>query len=254
MLFHNFTAEELSVAQRTLKRNGKILFNNLPVLHDVSLYQISKTDDSLLIRKREHNFYRLFVCSNNDADIKKSLNSLYDDIYLLNIPTKEDIMESKSLLYDCGFELCGVYKRFYNKSIVHRDEVCGAFAHPDDFDDIKAMLYETFSTYTDYIPEDEELLSMISNRQVLVNRYENGRVGGFVIFTIEAARGYINVWLDKTGNGIPLMNKTYNVFEENGVKYVNFWINSQNRNVIVLHRMMGAKSDGLIDYTFLKNK
>jgi hypothetical protein len=114
------------------------------------------------------------------------------------------------------------------------------------------MLYETFTTYTDYLPEDEDLLAMISNRQILVNRYENGRVGGIVIFTIEAAKGYINVWLDKTGNGIPLMYKTYNVFESNGVKYVNFWINSQNRNVIVLHRMMGAKPDGLIDYTFIK--
>ena len=231
-----------------------MIFKNLPVLNDTSVYQILETDNSLLIRKKDHDFYRLFVCSNNDADLKRSILSLSEETYLLNLPTKEDIAKQKSILFDCGFELCGVYKRYYNKNIIRREEECGCFAQQDDFSDIKALLYETFSTYTDYIPEDEELLAMINNHQILANRYENGRVGGVVIFTIDSARGYINVWLDKTGNGIPLMYKTYNVFESKGVKYASFWINSQNHNVIVLHRMMGAKPDGLVDYTFIKKR
>lgn len=254
MVFHPFTQEELANSQKIIKKNGKLFFRNLPTLDNVSNYQILETNSTILVRKKEHDFYRLYIYSNDEKDLKVVLRSISNETYLINIPTKNTIADQQMVLNDCGFRLCGIYGRYFNKSIIRREDECGMFASPEDFVDIKEMLYESFSPYTDYIPEDEELQSMITNQQVLVNRYNDGKVGGIVIFTIGGKKGYINVWLDKTGNGIPLMYKTYNIFESKGVNYVYFWINSQNKNVIVLHRMMGAKPDGLLDYTFYREK
>ena len=252
VVFQDITLAEILSKRGSLKEQGKLLFSNFFGLSDDKHYEMCESAHSLLVRYREHDFYRISAISIDLEDLKGLFNELDDQTYVLNIPSKKDISEQMTFLKGCGFSLNGIYNRYYNKNIIKRECQDAVFAQKEDYDEIKSLLYDNFSSYTDHLPEEDDILSMIENQQVIVNRYENGKVGGLVICTIEDKSAYINVWIDKTGNGIALMFQTYNIIESKGISYAYLWIRSDNKNVIVLHKMMGAKPDGLVDYTFVK--
>lgn len=252
--FHNSSLASIMQARGELKSLGKLVFSNFYGLSDCTQYQMFKASHTLLVRFKEHDFFRLSAVSTNLEELRNIFSILNDNIYALNIPSKRDISEEREFLESCGFSLLGIYNRYYNKNIIKRENACGSYALKQDFNDIKSLLYDNFIFYTDHLPSEDEIKQMIDNKQIVVNRFEDGKVGGLVIHTIEDKNAYINAWIDKTGNGIPLMFKTYNIIKEKGISYAYLWINSTNRNVIVLHKMMGAKPDGLVDYTFVKNR
>lgn len=251
--FQKVSAAEILKRRGELKHQGKLLFSNFFGLYDDIHYEMAVSTQSLLVRHKEHDFYRLSAISIDLEDLQILLKELDGQTYVLNVPSKKDISEQIVFLEKCGFSLCGTYNRYYNKNIVRRECQDAEFANREDCEDIKKLLYETFSFYTDHLPNVDELQSMIENRQIVVNRFENGRVGGVAIHTIEDRCAYINVWIDKTGNGISLMFQTYNIIESKGISYAYLWIRANNTGVIVLHKMMGAKPDGLVDYTFVKD-
>lgn len=237
-----------------LKQDGKFQFSNFFGLSDNIPYQMAKAPHSMLVRHKEHDFYRLCAVTTDLEELKELLLSLDENVYALNIPSKKDISEQQSFLESCGFSLAGIYNRYYNKNIVVRENASGTFAKKEDLDDIIRLLFDNFSVYTDHLPAKDEIGAMIERQQIVVNRFPDGKVGGLVIHTFEKNIAYINAWIDKTGNGIPLMFQTYNIIADKGISYAYFWINAANKSVIVLHRMMGAKADGLVDYTFVKHE
>ena len=252
VVFHEVTPAEIMSKRGCLKDQGKLLFSNFFGLSDEIQYEMSESAHTMLVRYKEHDFYRLSAISIDLDELKGLFNKLGAHTYVLNIPSKKDISEQISFLEGSGFMLCGTYNRYYNRNIVRRECSDADFAKKVDYDEIRSLLYDNFSFYTDHLPEEDEILAMIDNRQIVVNRYDDGKVGGLAIHTIEDKSAYINAWIDKTGNGIALMFQTYNIIESKGISYAYLWIRSDNKNVIVLHKMMGAKPDGLVDYTFVK--
>ena len=235
-----------------LKGTGPVVFANYYGLNDHDACEYYETSKSILIRKPEYDYFRLYIVSIDEIDLKGLLGQLGSSEYVVNIPSKGPIDDMKRILECSGFSFIGAYNRYYNNHIIERECDSEEYATLNDIDDIYELLYENFSTYTDHLPLKDELKSMIENKGIVVNRYDDGKVGGFVIHTTEGKKTYINAWLDKTGNGLRLMYQTYNIIEREGLKYAYLWIDAQNRNVIVLHRMMGAKPDGLVDYSFIK--
>ena len=116
---------------------------------------------------------------------------------------------------------------------------------------LKLIYNGEFSFYTDYLPTREEIVNMISNRQVVVNKCDN-KVLGVIIYTIEGRKCYLNLWMDYSGEGLFLLFDIYNIMVEKSLKYAYFWVNSTNKKVIKIHKLTGATPDGVSDYTFLK--
>ena len=256
---------ELASAIATFRTSSNKVVSNFFGLTN-HCHELGSTQDSLIIRKKESGFYRLYYLTKNESELLDVLSGINDGEYVVNIPTKTPIDVRESFLSECGFELIGEYSRFYNRSIsdafnklsklsdgIEVVENCelAQFATEDDQPQIMALLKENFSVYTDHLPEDIELAEMIEKKHVFVNRYE-GKVCGVEIFTPTSQVCYGNAWIDTKGLGVFLSLEVYRYLMNNNIKVMNFWVNNANKKVIKYHKLLGSVPDGLMDYSFLK--
>ena len=89
---------------------------------------------------------------------------------------------------------------------------------------------------------------------MFVDHDNNGNVCGVNIFTITGTNAYGNAWVDEGERGLDIFIDMFNLFIDKGVKRFTFWVNDRNNKVIKMHKIMGAKPDGLKDYTYIKHK
>lgn len=251
MQFIDKTPAEISTIVAEFRRGRKVTLSNFFGAVEGE-YGIYESENSLLIRKKELDFYRAYLISSDIHESEIILNELQNQFYIFNIPSKGSIDDWQDLFNKTGYELYGIYNRYYNMKIKARKSAKGEYALIDDVDKLEEILTSNFSKYTDYIPTKAQLKDMIHNQQVLVSRDDNGEVQGTLIYTLEGKKCYFNVWIDRSGNGLFLLYKAYNIVVQHNIGYVYFWVNSINHDVIRLHEMMGAIHDGLVDYTFIK--
>lgn len=212
-----------------------------------------KTDHSLIIIKPNEDYQRIYIISDNFDDAVESL-CLLKGTNVINIPSKGDISDWQQLMVTSGFSSFAIYERYSNtkiKKMCSTDNII--HAKPDQEGEIYDLFHCSglFSPYTDYLPSHSELSLLIKNNQVIINEYEMKITGAF-IFQIEGVKCYLRAWLDKNNNGIKLLLETYSLICEKNINYVYFWVNSENKNVQSIHKLLGAKPDGLKDYTFIK--
>ncbi len=231
----------------------KLILSNFYGVSDDDVYDVYLGTNSVIIRKHEYDFYRIYIQSANLEETKQILNKLEGGQYVINIPSKKPIPKWCELLENVGFRNIGVYNRYFNTKVKNRNSACGDYALKADIVAIDNIIKSNFSLYTDYLPSYKQLCDMVENKQVLVSRDEDGKVLGTLIYTIQGKKCYLNVWIDFSGKGLFLLYKAYNIAFEQGIQYVYFWVNSTNVDVIKLHLMMGAKPDGIVDYTFIKD-
>ena len=187
------------------------------------------------------------------ADMLKSL----DTEYVINIPSKKGIDNWCGLLEKSGFEHFATYSHYLNLAVPDmkkRPTSTGAFAKLDELQQIYDLLYRSFTTYASHLPSKEELREMISNNRMFVDHDNNGNVCGVNIFTITGTNAYGNAWVDEGERGLDIFIDMFNLFIDKGVKRFTFWVNDRNNKVIKMHKIMGAKPDGLKDYTYIKHK
>lgn len=217
-------------------------------------YQIA--DSTIVVRKKEGDFYRLFVLSTDAAELTTMLSSLQEE-HVINIPSRKPIDDWQAVMKDSGFGYYSTYSRYCNTKIAtmkkHKTTL-NILATVEDTDEIYQLLTETFSPYTGHLPSKKELEDMILNQQVLIDKFSDGRVCGVNIHTITGVTGYGNAWVDKGEHAVELLLDMYNEMIEKGVKRHVFWVNDSNIGVAKTHIKMGAKPDGLKDYTYIKNK
>lgn len=249
------TIEPFCIQERIsrLKQRGEIQFSNYYGVDAESYLEAYETISTLVIRKKESDFYRLYVVSIDKEELKQLLSLCAGTEYVLNIPTKGFIDQWNNILFDSHFSFYAEYHRYFTKNIKYRNSAIGELALKADVDAISNLIEEYFSKYTDYIPSREELIEMIDNNEVLVSRDSAGIVCGVLLFRIEGRKCYLRMWVDKGHTGLFLLYKAYNIAFERDIHYVYFWVNAANRDVIRLHTLMGAKEDGLKDYTYIKN-
>ncbi len=217
-------------------------------------YQI--VDSTIVVRKKEGDFYRLFVLSTDATELTTILSCLQEE-HVINIPSRKPIDDWQAVMKDSGFEYYSTYSRYCNTKIAtmkkHKTTL-NIHATIENAEEIYQLLTETFSPYTGHLPSKEELEEMILNQQVLVDKYSDGHVCGVNIHTITGVTGYGNAWVDKGEHAVELLLDMYNEMIEKGVKRHVFWVNDANTGVAKMHIKMGAKPDGLKDYTYIKNK
>lgn len=236
-----------------LKQIGDICYSNYFGMPDDTPIEWYKTDHTLLIRKKEDAYYRLYIVSTEETELCELLTNCNDEEYVVNVPTKGTIEQWDVILKKAGFKFYAEYHRYFNKKFCYRESATGEYAILNDTTQILGLFDGLFSQYTDYLPTEAELKDWITNHQVLVNRDEDGNVCGALLFKIEGKKCYLRIWVDKGKMGLFLLFKGYNIAVENGVSLVYFWVNSANKNVIRLHTLFGAQADGLKDYTYIKN-
>lgn len=233
-------------------KTHKILYSNFYGLNN-NTCEYFITDSCLLIRYKEFDFYRLYVISNDAEQLKSTLSQLANQEYVINIPSKKGIDEWLGILNYSGFRYYETYSRYYRKVKDRKYDVNGiVFAKSSELNDIARLIYNNFSKYTDHLPSLEELQTMIEKEQVLVDHDANGIVCGVNIFTISGSTVYGNAWIDKGENAINLYLASKNVWADKGVKHNYFWVRDSNTKVLKMHIRLGAKADGLKDYTFIK--
>lgn len=251
LLFVIIDKENLYKKIAEWKNLHKAVMNNYYGVDDDSFYEICETEHSLLIRKKEFHFYRLYVLTDDVNDLENSLKNLTGSEYAINSPSKTPIDNWDVLLRNSGFEFLDVYSRYYNNSIRTFPTEIDTFAEYDEIGDIASLLYANFSLYTDHLPSKKELEQMVANRQIITD-HKDGKVCGVLIYSVIGNKGYQNAWIDTGGNGLGLLFKVKSIFIEKGIKYCYYWIKDTNTPVIKMHTMMGGKTDGLKDYNYLK--
>jgi len=212
-----------------------------------------KTAHTLLMIKPFVDYNRIYILSDDLEDASKELSSL-KGINVANIPSKGSIAHWEQLMHPSGFELTGVYERFYNTKIRPREEIESIiYANSNQEEEIYNLFYDSgfFSIYMDYLPSHEELKQLIEQQNVIINIADK-KIQGALIFSIEGQKCYLRAWIDKSNRPLKLIFDAYNIMISNNLTYAYLWINSENKKVKSIHQLLGAKPDGLKDYTFIK--
>lgn len=237
------------------KIDHKPILSNFYGLEEGYPYEYLMSNSSVIIRKQESDFYRVYILTTDTEDIVPALIDLKGCDYIINIPSRKPIDDWDELLKKCGFEYYETYSRICNPKVAtmkKRPTAIEEFAKPTDLDDIMDLLTENFSLYTAHLPSKEKMMQMIEGHQIYVDRYENGHVCGVNIFEINGPVGYGVAWLDKGEYGLDLQLNMFNHFIDHGVKRLIGWVRDSNVKVVKMHLRMGASPDGLKDYTYIK--
>lgn len=217
---------------------------------DVEGFEYVKTDDSILLKKNENGFSRVYFLTNNVNDLASELAKI-DTTTVINVPSKEGILNFEPVLESAGFEPYRIYEVYENHEFRGNDVFSAAFASPNDLERVKFLLYDQLDVYADHLPDDHTLAKWIANKQVLAN-YENGEMCGVFIFTVTGKKCYFNYWVDLGSNGLYLLLQMYNWLKEQGISYSYLWVNTQNHKVKRIHTLLGSKPNGTKDYIYTK--
>lgn len=253
--FQSITRSELVSIIDEFQRNNRVIRSNIFSLVDSSDYSVMCGKGTVLFRVPEFNYHRLFVLSTDLEELSSMLKSL-DTEYVINIPSKKGIDDWAGVLEGSGFKHYTTYSRYLNLEVPNmekRSTSTGSFAKSEELQQVLDLLYRSFPPYAAHLPDKEELESMIDEERVITDYGKDGKVCGVNIFTITGPTAYGNVWVDEGERGLEILFDMFNVFIDKGIKRFVFWVRDGNKNVIKLHKMLGAKPDGLKDYTFVKN-
>jgi len=211
------------------------------------------TDHTFILAKPAEGFYRLFAASDNREDLTELLKSM-EGVNVLNIPTKDDITEWKQLMSDAGYENIGIYERLYYPELRTGGDLDKIiYARENDVEEIYNLYYgyEGFTPYVDYLPSRKELKEFINNAGVIIDKQDD-KICGVHIFSMKGKKCDSRLLLDMNNNGLKLLLDLFDIVHLKGVNSVIGWVNIKNREAKSIYLLMGAKLDGLKDYTFIK--
>ena len=249
--------EEIEKLVDDWKATHKPVLSNFYGLEDGYDYDYKLSDSSIIIRKKEGEFYRIYILTIDKGNAESLLKELEGEDFVINIPSRKPIDDWNEVLLNSGFAYYETYSRICNPKVAtmkKRPTEIEEFAKPTDIDDIIELLSENFSLYTAHLPSRDKMLQLIEENQVFVDRFDNGHVCGVNIFNIKVPVGYGVAWIDKGPHGLDLQLNMFNQFIDKGVKRLVGWVRDSNTKVVKTHIRMGAIFDGLKDYTYTKLK
>jgi len=208
-------------------------------------------DENLFIVKQFEGYSRVYLMANDEKIIKNILSSLPLDS-CINIPSKNGIDNWLPLLTGSGFKQIATYQRYGYINYRKGNDKNLMFAEKDDISIIDKELHYFFSPLTGHLPNLDELSLMIDEKQIVVNRDDTGVLNGALCFKVKGKKAELPFWFDRTGDGLSLLFKVFYLCHQADVRQIIFWVNDVNQNTIAIHKMLGAKEDGLIDYVFNK--
>ncbi len=230
---------------------GKYMLNNYygVDLTDVESYV---TENTLILKKDCGTFFRLYIISNDELDVIRVLKNIESET-VINIPTRKGIDSWHNVLRESGYELLATYRRYCYSEYKKGNDRNLQYAEESDCSNIIHDLNVFFSPITGHLPKEQELLELIKNENIVVNRdLDTGVINGAMCYTIAGKKAEFPFWYDKGNNGLSLLYNVFYICHKKEVKNIQFWVNNENVDTIKLHKLLGAKDSGLVDYIYKK--
>jgi hypothetical protein len=204
----------------------------------------------------EWDFSRFYFFSYDLADLQKLFQEInWPPISVLDWISKSGSAAVDPLMNRAGFHLHAVYDRILCREF--RPERLAApaeLAKADELEAIHASLFRVFDKYADHISTVKELAEMISQQQVIVSRDPQGKIDGYVAFPISGSSCNFNFLYNSSGpvRLVQLLGSFYGTLTERGVQSGFSWVRRTRPMVLKLHQSFGWKTDGLVDYIYIR--
>ena len=140
--FSHIPASEIQALVADFKNTHQIVLSNYFGVKESDDHEMLVSAQTLLLRKKEHDFQRLFLLSSDEAELVALLKTLDDEDYVLNIPTKKGIGQWEQVLSEAGFTFLAQYDRYYNREIEYRESDIGTFATEEDVREYDLIAFE----------------------------------------------------------------------------------------------------------------
>ena len=228
----------------------KHTFNNYYGI-DLSNVQCYGDEENLFLVKEFEGYRRVYVMA-NDKDLVKVVFSSLPFNSCVNIPSKKGIDAWLPLLNESGYKQIATYQRYGYINYRKGNDRNLMFAEKEDLMVIEKELHYFFSPLTGHLPNTDELSKMIEEKQIVVNRDSEGHLNGALCYQVKGKKAELPFWFDRAGDGLSLLFNVFYLCHQVEVRQIVFWVNDVNTNTIAIHKMLGAKEDGLIDYIFNK--
>ncbi|MGK0376367.1 MAG: GNAT superfamily N-acetyltransferase [Patiriisocius sp.] len=243
---------QLGIKSTNSYRSSKEVISDLEDSTTVIDNQLSAL---LFIEKTRYDFWRLYFYI---QDITKINWAFFEEKSLL---AEIVVRQSKKKQWDAiiqAFEKKGKFKIYdeYIRLALEKssDNVRGTdfsvleACHENDLISIQHLIEANFNFYSDRIPSVEELKTL-TNTTFLIK--DQGRIVAFFITEKKGVTLEFRYWLvlkKYRGRkyGRILMNRVLTFDPE--IKRVTSWISKKNKNVILAHKQLGFKEDGLTNY------
>lgn len=218
-------------------------------LHDVECYL---QNDILVLKKSFGDYSRIYLMTNSEIELIDVLKTLPKNS-IINIPSRKGIDIWKTVFERSGYSPLAVYRRYVYTTYKKGNSRNIHYAKLSDIEYLLRDLNHFFSPLTGHLPNKMQLTKFVKNENIVVDRdLQTGEIKGALCFDISGKRCELLFWFHYGGNGLALLYNVFYLCHEKGVKNILFWVNDDNISTIGIHKMLGAKEDGLVDYLFNK--
>jgi hypothetical protein len=258
--FSNVTQVQFQAALDGFKRRnaGHKLFTNyfLQPLSEVENLRMVESEESLCFVFDEWDFARFHFCTFDASKLAAELQKIrWPSIVVTDWISKGDSSSAETLLTGAGFHLHAIYDRILYKNL--RREHTNTqltLANPAERESIHALLFRVFDKYADHIMPLKELNELISREQVIVSRDSHSAINGLVILPTNGQNCNFNFLYNSGGasNLSHLLGNFYGVLTARGIEAGFSWVRRTRPQVLKLHQSFGWKTDGLVDYIFMR--
>lgn len=227
-----------------------------------SFHIVDQGEVVYFINKKASHSTLFFIASSNE-ELSKSLSNLIvefrDEILILDIVQREETSELLDIFYNHSFH--------YYTSLVRMNRLSGGkdflLDQPKGIKEASGnhliSLQNLFNTFFDekaeQLPEKDELVSWIENKNILVYEEED-TLGGFLIYEITGNTLYLRYWfVHPDFREKKIGSKLFNFFESKG-KDTNrhiFWVIKSNENAIKRYKHYGFVEEKMYNF-ILSNK
>ncbi|WP_281633907.1 GNAT family N-acetyltransferase [Flavobacterium luteolum] len=227
-----------------------------------NFYIIDQGEVTYFIYKKASHCTLFFIASSNEQ-LSKSLPNLIrefqDEILILDIVQREETSELLDIFYKHSFH--------YYTSLVRMNRISGGKdflsdkvegikeASKDHLFSIQNLFNAFFDEKAEQLPEKDELIRWIENKNILVYE-ENNTLGGFLIYEITGSTLYLRYWfVHPDFREKKIGSKLFNFFESKG-KDTNrhiFWVIKSNENAIKRYKHYGFVEEKMYNF-ILSNK
>ena len=224
----------------------------------------AESEGSLFLFRRDRDFYHMY-------HFAKSLPTLRNAIAASNpictvertlavdlIGKLDDVNELADVYETCGFRgytsLIRMSKVASASSAESLDDRQTVFAEPDDVPAIVSMLESALDRFVEQIPERDEIVNAVEQKNILVFRQERD-LGGLLIFETKGLTSLLRYWYVRAahrdqGIGARLM-KTYFRLCHTSTRLV-LWVVANNRDAIEKYHHYGFQEESLQDRVMVK--
>lgn len=247
--FQKMDLKQIHYHMLLIKKDKKNTYTNFYTQQDTS-YQVRLLTHSMIILKREENFWRLYFFSN---DIEKLENAL-DEIQN-NIPICIEILQKEEDIIFNSIEKQTFYIRL-RKNISKIPKI--EFEQPPHKKVCAKKIYELirkdFNVYFDHLPTLETTKSWAKNKKILFINQEE-KITSYLVFNIKGKGAYINYIANYGGKDslIKIWQMFYQELNNFDIEFIHLWCDTKNAKAMNMYQIEGFFADGLKNFIYLKN-